>query len=208
MTGVGALSASYFSHALPPGSILAILRGHGVDRTLALAESVWAAGVNLVEIPLQDSRSLVALRETVELGKTLGKEVGAGTIVSTELVARAREAGAAFTVAPGLDPLVVAASGEHGLPHLPGVFTPSDIQAAMSSGFSWMKLFPASVLTPAGLRQLRGPFPDVSFVATGGVEVASAEEYFRAGARAVGIGGAVESITAADVVELGMGVPR
>src|SRR5699024_6847497 len=104
----------------------------------------------------------------------------------------AKRAGAAFTVAPGLDTTVVESSHTHGLPHLPGVATPSDIQCAQRLGLSWVKAFPASVLTPHWFAAMRGPFPGLKTVATGGMNATNAPEYLAAGASVVAVGSALE----------------
>ncbi|MDD0859056.1 bifunctional 4-hydroxy-2-oxoglutarate aldolase/2-dehydro-3-deoxy-phosphogluconate aldolase [Arthrobacter alpinus] len=96
-----------------------------------------------------------------------GFPVGAGTIVTAEHVVRALDCGAAFAVSPGTDRLIMEACRKAGLPQLPGVATASDIQVAISMGASWVKAFPASVLGPAWLKAMAGPFPTMNFVATG-----------------------------------------
>lgn len=117
--------------------------------------------------------------------------VGVGTVLSRAHVAEAVALEATFTVAPGLDPEVVAACQSSDIAHLPGVMTPSDIQQAKGMGLSLVKLFPAGSLGIGHLRSLRAPFDDVSFIPTGGVSVYSAGEWLQAGAVAVGIGGAL-----------------
>ena len=99
----------------------------------------------------------------------------------------ARDAGAAFTVAPGLAPEVVAASHEAGLPHLPGVATPSEVHQALRLGLTWLKAFPAAQLGVGWADALHGPFPEARFVATGGVTPANAEQYFAGGASAASL---------------------
>ncbi|NUT36429.1 MAG: bifunctional 4-hydroxy-2-oxoglutarate aldolase/2-dehydro-3-deoxy-phosphogluconate aldolase, partial [Hamadaea sp.] len=93
--------------------------------------------------------------------------------------------------APGLDVSILAASLAAGMPHLPGVMTPTEVQLAVRAGCAWVKAFPASVLGPAWFRELRGPFPGVRAVATGGVDGRSAKVYLDAGAKVVGVGSAL-----------------
>jgi Entner-Doudoroff aldolase len=117
--------------------------------------------------------------------------VGAGTVVRVEQVEEARRAGAAYTVSPGLDVDVVRASLDAGLPTLPGVATASEVQAGVRLGLGWLKMFPAAALGPGWVKALRGPFPDIRFVATGGVTVESAPEFLAAGVRVVALGSAL-----------------
>ena len=166
---------------------MVILRGTGAG-TVGLCERAWSAGVELVEVPVQSEDDLVALRAAVAAGARRGRLVGAGTVVTTELVDEVAAAGAAFTVAPGLDPVIATASLAAGLPHLPGVATPTDVHTAQRLDLPWQKAFPASVLGPAWIRALLGPFPDVRFVATGGIDVDNARAFLDAGCRAVSLG--------------------
>lgn len=171
--------------------LMAILRGLGVERSVALARQAWELGIDCVELPIQSSRDLDALHAVVVAGAQLGKSVGAGTVVSLDHVRQAREAGAAFTVSPGYDPGVVRASWEAGMPPLPGVATASEVQAAMSAGLTWLKAFPAAALGPAWFTNMAGPFPAVKFVATGGMDASNAEAYLACGVRVVAVGSAL-----------------
>ena len=127
----------------------------------------------------------------IAAGADRGRRVGAGTVITAEQVHLAAEAGAGFTVAPGTDPEVLAASAAIGLPHLPGVSSPSDVQVALKHGLTWVKAFPAEVLGPAWVRAVRAPFPQVNIVATGGIGADNAAEYLAVGAAAVAIGSAL-----------------
>ncbi len=171
--------------------LLAILRGVPVDRAVELAEAVWDTGIGAVEVPIQTPDALLALSAVARAGAARGQRVGAGTVITPDQVSRARDAGAAFTVAPGFDPEILAASRAAGMPHLPGVATPSDVQHAVKAGCRWLKAFPASSLGSRWLRELRGPFPEVLFVATGGIDAGNAREFLDAGARSLGVGSTI-----------------
>lgn len=171
--------------------IMAILRGYSVQRTVELAHTAWDLGVDCVEVPIQNAQALEALMAAVEAGLGRGKVVGAGTVVSREHVRQARDAGAAFTVSPGLDPAVVDSSLDMGLPSLPGVATASEIQMAMRLELQWVKAFPAAELGPSWFKAMRGPFPQMKFVATGGMDASNARDFLAAGASIVSIGSAL-----------------
>lgn len=172
--------------------LMAILRGMGAERSLAVSTTAWDLGIDVVELPIQTADDIEALRVVAAAGNARGKFVGAGTVVSAEHVAQAASAGAAFTVSPGLDLDVVRASHEAGLLSLPGVATASEVQSAMKAGLTWLKAFPASVLGTPWLSAMHGPFPQARFVATGGMSAANAGEYLRSGARVVAVGSALE----------------
>lgn len=172
--------------------LMAILRGMGAERTLAVATAAWDLGITSVEVPVQTPADIEALRLLAEAAKERGLTVGAGTVVSVEHVRQAAEAGAAFTVSPGFDLEVVQASHDAGMPALPGVATATDVQLAMKSGLTWLKAFPASLLGPGWFKAMSGPFPQVNFVATGGMDSTNAAQYLDAGVKVVAVGSALE----------------
>lgn len=171
--------------------IMAILRGLPERETVELASRAWDLGIDLVEVPVQTPDALPALRATIAAGAERGRTVGAGTVITLEQVAAVAAAGVSFTVAPGLDPAVLAASTAAGLPHLPGIATASEIQLALRHGVTWVKAFPAIVLGPAWFKAMAGPFPQVEFVATGGLDAHVAPSFLDAGCRVVAVGSAL-----------------
>ncbi|MGJ8721465.1 MAG: bifunctional 4-hydroxy-2-oxoglutarate aldolase/2-dehydro-3-deoxy-phosphogluconate aldolase [Salinibacterium amurskyense] len=175
--------------------LMAILRGFGVERSVALARTAWELGIDSVEVPIQSDEDVEALRAVVAAGKDLGKAVGAGTVVTLEHVRQAADAGAAFTVSPGFDLDVVRASFDAGMPPLPGVASATEVQTAQTAGLTWVKAFPASLLGTSWFGAMRGPFPAMRFVATGGMDAGNAGEYLTAGAKVVAVGSALADET-------------
>ncbi|WP_432969836.1 bifunctional 4-hydroxy-2-oxoglutarate aldolase/2-dehydro-3-deoxy-phosphogluconate aldolase [Dactylosporangium sp. CA-233914] len=180
-----------FEELLSGRPLVAILRGVPVDRALELARAVWDSGLGVVEVPIQTPEALECLRALARAGSSAGAVVGAGTVRSPAQVAAAAQAGARFTVAPGFAAEVARASHDAGLAHLPGVATATEVHHALNAGCVWLKAFPAGSLGPGWLREMRGPFPEARFVATGGVDAGNARDYLAAGAAALGVGGAV-----------------
>lgn len=183
--------AAAFTAMFAAGPVLGILRGFDPAETVARAVRAWDLGLTALEVPLETPEQAASLAAAVAAARERGLSVGAGTVCTNEQVRAAKDAGAAFTVAPGHDPQVAAYSRELGLPHLPGVATAGEIQAAVRGGHRWLKVFPASVLGPSWLRAMRGPFPQVRLVATGGIDARNAREFLDAGAGAVGVGSAL-----------------
>ncbi|PRY00806.1 bifunctional 4-hydroxy-2-oxoglutarate aldolase/2-dehydro-3-deoxy-phosphogluconate aldolase [Allonocardiopsis opalescens] len=171
--------------------VMAILRGMPPGQTVELAQRAWDLGIEQVEVPVQTPDALPSLAAAVAAARERGRDIGAGTVTTVEQVRAVAAAGAVFTVAPGFDPAVAAASAAAGLPHLPGVATPTEVQQAVRHGLSWLKMFPATALGTAWFSAMRGPFPAVRLVATGGVDARNAAEYFAAGARVVAVGSAL-----------------
>ena len=184
--------ADWFETAFAGAPLMAILRGMGVERSLQLSTTAWDLGIDSVEVPLQTDEDERALRAVVALAAERGKSVGAGTILTPAQVAVAVEAGAAYLVSPGLDAVVVRAAQERGIPILPGVATPSEVQLAVSLGLTWLKAFPATWLGSEWFRHIRGPFPQVRFVTTGGLDASNVEEFLDAGVRVAAVGSALE----------------
>jgi len=169
--------------------VMVILRGMASPgAAVDAAHRAWDAGVELLEVPIGQPGAVEALAAVVEAGRERGKVVGAGTIITADRVEAAHASGARYTVAPGFDPTVMAHSHCVGLPHLPGVATPSEVQQAWSAGCRWVKVFPASILGPTWFSAIRGPFPDVNYLATGGVTLRAAPDYIQAGASIVAFG--------------------
>jgi 2-dehydro-3-deoxyphosphogluconate aldolase/(4S)-4-hydroxy-2-oxoglutarate aldolase len=190
----------WFDDVFASTPVMAILRGFSPERTVELAQRGWDAGIDCIEVPIQSPAAVAALSATAAAAATRGRMVGAGTVVSADLVAAARDAGAMFTVAPGFDPAVAQASIDAGMPHLPGVATGSEIQRALDFGLDWLKAFPASVLGTDWFSAMRGPFPQVKFVATGGMNAHNASDYLSAGARVVAVGSALEDDAQIDLL--------
>jgi 2-dehydro-3-deoxyphosphogluconate aldolase / (4S)-4-hydroxy-2-oxoglutarate aldolase len=188
----------FFSALFDGQAVMAILRGMDPATTVAICQRAWQAGILVTEVAIEAEAAEPSLRAAVELGRRPGRVVGAGTVTTCERVQVARAAGAAFTVAPGLDADVARASLRCGLPHLPGVATPTDIQHAVRLGFRWLKVFPARELGTGWITAMAGPFPGLRLVATGGIGAGNAAEFLAAGASVVAVG---SSLAEPDAIE-------
>ncbi|TFD22438.1 bifunctional 4-hydroxy-2-oxoglutarate aldolase/2-dehydro-3-deoxy-phosphogluconate aldolase [Cryobacterium sp. TMS1-13-1] len=177
--------------------VLAVLRAPSAEGALRAADALVAGGVTGLEITYSTPDAPAVIRE---LSARYGDAVylGAGTVTTAEDALRAADAGAAFLVSPGTRPELTAAMKATGLLVMTGALTPSEIMAAMEYGTDVVKIFPASLGGPAFLRSLRGPFPAVPFMPTGGVTPGNIGAWFDAGAIAVGAGS--DLVSAADLV--------
>lgn len=170
--------------------LIAIVRAGSKAAALEAVDTLAAVGVAVCEISLTTPGALEALSDRAEAGPTI---VGAGTVRSIEEAQRAIDAGAAFLVSPGLEPRVVEWASANGVLHIPGVFTPSEVAAALGAGASLLKLFPAGRLGSGYVRDLLAPFPDAQLIPTGGIDETNAREFLAAGSVAVAIGSALVS---------------
>ncbi|WP_433308207.1 bifunctional 4-hydroxy-2-oxoglutarate aldolase/2-dehydro-3-deoxy-phosphogluconate aldolase [Micromonospora sp. CA-269861] len=189
-----------FDHIFGGARVMAILRGLPVAETVRLAERAWDLGIDVVEVPVATADAVPALRAAVEAGAERDRIVGAGTVLDVEQVAAAADAGARFTVAPGLDLAIADAAAARGLPHLPGVATPTEAQQALRHGLTWLKAFPAISLGPAWFKAVAGPLPQLRFVATGGLDAGNAGAFLQAGVRVVAVGSALSDPTQLDAL--------
>jgi len=184
-------SNAYFERIFADQRVMAILRGMSPEETVGLCERAWGAGIEVVEVTVQSLSAVESLRAAAAAADRQGHRIGAGTVTTTERVAEARHAGASFSVAPGLDVAVARACLDAGLAHMPGVATASEVQSALACGFRWLKVFPAAQLTAGWVKAMLAPFPEVCFVATGGVDALNAPELLAAGAKVVAVGSAL-----------------
>ena len=192
---VAALRHSPVAELIRSTRLIAILRRiEPQARLLELVASLADDGVRVFEVTFDAPNAaddLVAVRErlaAMALGDAL---VGAGTVRSVEAHDQAADSGAAFVVGPTLDPVIVDGALRRGLPVIPGAYSPTEIAQAWELGATFVKLFPASSLGPSHVRELRGPFPDIELIATGGIDAESARAFLDAGCVAVGVGSAL-----------------
>jgi 2-dehydro-3-deoxyphosphogluconate aldolase/(4S)-4-hydroxy-2-oxoglutarate aldolase len=169
---------------LAKGPVVGIVRSRVPGDLVGVVEAMLRGGVPLAEITIDTPGALPAIRTLAGAGHV----VGVGTVMTAEQVAEAAEAGASFIVSPAVLPEVIEATLAHGLDPIPGALSPTELVAARTAGATAVKIFPsAPVGGPAYVRALRGPFPDVDLVTTGGIGVEDVAAYLDAGATSVGL---------------------
>jgi Entner-Doudoroff aldolase len=166
------------------------------SKAVQLGRTLLDAGLDLIEITMRTERAMEALR-------TIGTELpqmlaGAGTVFSVPVAKEALSAGARFIVSPHLDERIVTYCTRKNVVCIPGIFTPSEVQRAISAAKKGVprkgikdlplviKIFPASTGGPSHIAAMKAVFPDVRFLPLGGVNADNLAEYFKAGAWAVG----------------------
>ncbi len=156
--------------------IVPVVKIDDATKAVGLAQAMIAGGIPIAEITFRTA----AAAEAIALVSKAVPEmlVGAGTVINVEFAKQAVAAGAKFIVSPGFNPSVVDWCLENNIPILPGVCTPSDIEAGLSRGLSTLKFFPAEA--SGGINMLKnfaGPFPNLTFVPTGGISLSNIKEY-------------------------------
>jgi len=149
---------------------------------------VARGGIPIVEITMTVPGALQVIADLVrDLPDVL---VGAGTVLDAGMARHCLEAGAAFLVSPGLDLETVELATKRKIVMMAGALTPTEVMSAWKAGADFVKIFPcAQVGGPAYIKALKGPFPQVPLVPTGGVSVETAADFLYAGAAALGVGG-------------------
>lgn len=177
--------------------VVVLRRIEPYDALESLVSELTEAGARIFEVTF-DAPS--AVEDVARLRRRLDDRVivGAGTLLSAEQLEPAVSAGAQFGVAPILDGELISRAIAAGLPYIPGAFTPTEVAAAHAAGATFVKLFPASAVAPAFVRELRGPMPQIELIPTGGLDAPNAQAFLDAGAAAVGIGSAILRATADD----------
>ncbi len=170
--------------------LLAVIRGPSLELALKMVEAVFDGGVYCIEITFTTPHASEVVRI---LEKKYENQIllGMGTLTTVEHVEQAREAGARYIVSPHYEDHLAQAMKATGLVTMFGAFTPSEIMKAHRSGSDVIKLYPGSLGTPKYLKSLRGPFPNIPIMPTGGVNIENVREWFAAGAFAVGAGSAL-----------------
>ncbi|MEU4477879.1 bifunctional 4-hydroxy-2-oxoglutarate aldolase/2-dehydro-3-deoxy-phosphogluconate aldolase [Micromonospora sp. NPDC023966] len=174
------------------GRVIAIIRLPGPEDVVRAGRELAEAGLDSIEVTLTTPAALEAIAELrTALAGTCA--VGAGSVRTPADVSAARAAGAEFLVTPTTRVDVLTEAAAVDLPVVCGALTPTEVDVAWSSGAALVKLFPASQVGVAYLRELRAPLPDVRLAPTGGVTPESVPEWAAAGAVAVGAGSALVS---------------
>lgn len=168
-------------------AIVPSVRAATAEDALFAAEAVSRGGLPIVELTMTVPNATDLIAQLVK--KHPHMIVGAGTVLNLETARACIEAGAKFITSPGLDAAMVEFTDKSGVVSIPGALTPSEIMGAMNAGADFVKIFPCTLMGGVDyLRALRAPFPNVSFIAAGGVNQHTAGKYLLAGATAVGIG--------------------
>lgn len=168
--------------------VVAVLRARHAREYAPVVEALLRGEVRVIELTLSTDgvfEELPALLSAFD-GEA---EIGAGTVTTPEEAERALDIGARFLVTPTFEPSVIDAALARQVPVLPGGLTPTELHAGWRAGATAVKVFPASVVGPKYVSDLRGPFPDIEIVPSGGLDADDAVRWIEAGALAVSIGG-------------------
>ncbi len=168
--------------------VVVVVRGNDISEAIKTVDACYRGGIKVIEITFTVPRADELIKTLVEKYAGSDMLVGAGTVLDSETARIAILAGAKFIVSPSLNIDTIKLCNRYGVPIMSGVMTPTEAQIAMEHGVDILKLFPGDIAKPAGLKALKGPFPQANIMPTGGVSSENVEEWFKAGAYAVGAG--------------------
>lgn len=174
--------------AIKEQGVVVVIRGKNVEQAIKTVDACYKGGIKIIEITFTVPNADKIISSLSEKYAGSDMIIGAGSVLDPETARIAMLAGAKFIVSPSLNVETIKICNRYGVPVMSGVMTPSEAQTAMEYGVDILKLFPGDIAKPAGLKALKGPFPNANIMPTGGVSAENVEEWFKAGAYAVGAG--------------------
>jgi 2-dehydro-3-deoxyphosphogluconate aldolase/(4S)-4-hydroxy-2-oxoglutarate aldolase len=169
--------------------IVPVVRASSPREARMAAEAVCEGGIPIVEITMTVPGAVEVIRELAK-NSASSVLVGAGTVLNAEAARRCLDAGAQFLVSPGLNLQTVELAVREAKLIMAGALTPTEVMAAWEAGADFIKIFPCGQVGGAKyIKALKGPFPQVPLVPTGGVNLTNAAEFIEAGVAALGVGG-------------------
>ncbi|WGM20331.1 bifunctional 4-hydroxy-2-oxoglutarate aldolase/2-dehydro-3-deoxy-phosphogluconate aldolase [Paenarthrobacter sp. OM7] len=184
----GKLHRPASSAILKANPVVAVMRAHHAREYAPVIEALVRGGVRSIELTLSTQG---VFEELPRLKERFGPdaEIGVGTITTVDQALQALDCGADYLVTPAMVTAVVSAAVERDIPVFPGGLTPTELLAGWNAGATAVKLFPASAVGIGYVDQLRGPFPEMRIVPSGGIGIDDAPAWIAAGALAVSLGG-------------------
>jgi 2-dehydro-3-deoxyphosphogluconate aldolase/(4S)-4-hydroxy-2-oxoglutarate aldolase len=170
--------------------LVAVIRAESADQAAHIAEACGLGGVAALEITFTVPGATRVIEHLAKrpTGSIL---LGAGTVLDPETARIAILAGAQFIVSPAFNPHTARLCNRYQVPYLPGAATIREVVEAMESGADIVKVFPGEILGPEFVKAVKGPLPQAQLMPTGGVSIDNVDEWIKAGAVAVGVGGSL-----------------
>jgi 2-dehydro-3-deoxyphosphogluconate aldolase / (4S)-4-hydroxy-2-oxoglutarate aldolase len=167
--------------------IIPVLRASSTEQAHAIVEAISAGGIDVIEVTMTVPGAIDIIRELRRTRADL--LIGAGTVLNPETAHICIQEGSQFIVTPVTNIPTIELCQKHSIAVFPGALTPTEILTAWQAGGDAIKVFPASAMGGAPyLRSLKAPLPQIELIPTGGVSTATAADFLRAGAFALGVG--------------------
>jgi len=171
--------------------IVAVVRTETPDKAKKIVEAIKAGGISTIEITMTVPDALDVIKEVARYYKDTDVVLGVGTVLDAKTARAAILAGAEYVVSPHLNPEVIKICNRYQVPSMPGAASVKEIVEAMELGADIIKVFPGEVLGPKFIKAVRAPLAQAPLMPTGGVSLDNVEDWIKAGAVAVGVGGSL-----------------
>jgi len=171
--------------------VVSVVRAESAEDAVKIVEAVVDGGIKSIELTYSVPRANDVIADLVATYAGTDVMIGAGTVLEATSARLAIISGAQFIVSPTFNKEVAKICNLYQIPYIPGVMTPLEAQTAMEYGSELIKLFPGDITGPAMIKDLKGPFPYINVMPSGGVNESNVAEWFKVGATAVSAGGGV-----------------
>lgn len=171
--------------------IVAVVRTETPEKAKKIVEAVKAGGISIIEVTMTVPDALDVIKEVARYYKDSDVVLGVGSVLDAETARAAILAGAEYVVSPHLNPEVIKLCNRYQISCMPGAMTVTEVVAAMELGADIIKVFPGEVLGPKFIKAIKAPLPQAALMPTGGVSLENVQEWIKAGAVAVGVGGSL-----------------
>lgn len=171
--------------------VISVIRAENSKKAMKLVDAVVAGGIKSIELTYSVPQANIVIADLVEKYAETDVVIGAGTVLDITSARLVILSGAQFIVSPSFSKEVAKLCNLYQIPYVPGVLTPREAQEALEYGSELIKLFPSDITGVDMIKDLKGPFPYLNILPSGGVSVENIGEWFSAGAAAVSAGGGV-----------------
>ena len=173
--------------------IVAVIRANNSIEARNIIEAVRLGGISSIEVTMTVPNALDLIKEITGHYKGEDVLIGVGSVLDPETARAAILAGAQYVVSPCLNPEVIKLCNRYMVPCMPGAMSVKEVVEAMELGADIIKVFPGEVLKPNFIKAIKGPLPQANLMPTGGVALDNVQDWVKAGAVAIGVGGALTS---------------
>ncbi len=177
--------------SLQESGVVAVIRADTIANAEKIVESIVKGGITAIEVTMTVPNAFELIKKLDKKYQGSDVIIGAGSVTDVVSAKNSIDAGAKYIVGPTFDQDVVNICNEFQVPVIPGAMTPTEVVNAMKAGADIVKIFPATLFGPKIIKAIKGPIPHAPLLPTGGVNLDNVQDWFEAGACAVGVGSAL-----------------
>lgn len=171
--------------------IVAVIRGYSEENSYKTAKACIAGGISAIELAFTSPNADITIKHLSNEYKNTNIIIGAGTVLDSTTARVAIIAGAKFIVSPSFNKDTAKTCNLYNIPYIPGCFSPTEIQEALTYGSDVIKIFPSSIVGQRIISEIHGPFPYINIMPSGGISLQNMHKWFESGAYVVGVGGSL-----------------